>query len=1133
MFLSSKSNFWGTSALCGLGALVAGLVQACAAGSPYPKSSEASAAGWMDRNRSSDQRAELLLRSLTQQEKLTLVTGYFGVQTEWNQYRFPEARLQSAGLVRGVERVGFPPQWQTDAGTGVATQGEAPRELERTLLPSGISLASSWDPELARRAGAMIGDEARRSGFNVMLAGGVNLLRDPANGRNFEYAGEDPLLAGTMVGAMVRGIQSNRIVCTVKHFALNAQETDRKQVNAKIDEAAARASDLLAFQLAIEHGDPGSVMCSYNLLNGVYACQNPWLLNTVLKRDWGFRGYVMTDWGAQHDTVQDANAGLDQETGVREIGAYQWLDKLDGAIQRGQVPQARLDDMVRRIARTLIDKGAIDDPVQQAPIDFAAHAKVSQAAAEESIVLLKNAKVLPLTPALKRVAVIGGHADVGVLTGGGSAQVYSPGGNVVPGLGPDKWPGPQVYAPSSPLKSLRAELPRANISWSDGNDLSSAAKAAADAEVAIVFVTQWTAESLDFSVTLPDNQDQLIDAVARANRNTVVVLETGGPVLMPWLDRVAGVIQAWYPGSNGGLAIARILSGAVNPSGALPVSIPRRVDDLPRPKLVGSTNGQAFDVNYTEGAAVGYRWYDQQKRDVLLPFGFGLSYTSFTQDKLTARLVDGELSLSFTVKNVGTRTGKHIAQLYVSPSAGHWEAPARLGAFDKIALQPGASAERTVRVDPRLLAVYDTQRGAWHIAAGEYAVRLGASARSTSAYTKIYLPERWLPAGAGAPPPTPSTAPSSKAAPPAQKPLPRDVYGNVGQRAFAGSLIVQGDRWEGTLHYLDTNEEFAIQASAAPEVADPDAPPPEDPTLGRRVRDYLVCEFQVSLQGTTLTTSCGNEDGTLEVDGEWTTASGQALPFYLKTEAEGTSAPEEHYRALVGTKISTRRECAPFAELFRRWPQPDGSEFVLYSLRWPCEKAVDTTGRLEVSGLAYLGQVSAQHQLLWFDQFTSLRDPDELNVVSLQLYEQSLSPTHKLHAVQVEDSFQSPINGSSNVTKQTFVWVHAPGRHSPHFELPATEGGRAGWCHYSALEQEFYLWNLDRTPPLDLLVRTRRTGQHDEPGPGGDVVCADDPERVTHSAFRFNSTTMKWSKAPAPRYVTDEQLERAHGLFQP
>jgi len=714
------------------------VTQAAPAPAPLP---------WQNKQLSPDQRAELLLNAMTQEEKLTLVTGYFGVQQDWNKYNFKEARPQSAGYVSGVPRLGFTAQWQTDAGSGVATQREAPPSLERTLLPSGISTASSWDPPLAERGGAMIGSEARSSGFNVMLAGGVNLTREPGNGRNFEYGGEDPLLAGTMVGALVRGIQSNHIVATVKHFALNDQERGRERVNVLIDEAAARMSDLLAFQIAIEVGDPGSVMCGYNLVNGAYACQNDWLLNQVLKRDWGFKGYVMSDWGAQHDTVLNANHGLDQETGVMEVGKYIWLDKLAGAISQKQVPQARLDDMVRRIARTLIAKGAIDDPVQPGPIDFAAHARVTQAGAEDGIVLLKNQDVLPLTEKTKRIAVIGGHADVGVLTGGGSAQVYPPGGMAVPGLGPSGWPGPIVYARSSPLSALRTELPNSTISWQSGTDLKAAADAAREADVAVVFVTQWTTESLDFPLTLPDEQDKLVAAVARANKRTVVVLETGGPVLMPWIDQVAGVLEAWYPGSQGGSAIARVLSGTVNPSGHLPVTFPRSLEQLPRPKTAGEgvANDAHFDVRYDEGPAVGYRWYAKKGHAPLFPFGHGLSYTSFTQTNLAARVEGGELKVTLTVRNTGKRAGKSVAQIYVSPAAGGWEAPRRLGAFGKVELAAGASQQLTLTVDPRLLANYEPKRQAFRIADGAYRVTLAPTARDAGQSVTVTLAERVIP----------------------------------------------------------------------------------------------------------------------------------------------------------------------------------------------------------------------------------------------------------------------------------------------------------------------------------------------------------------------------------------------------
>jgi beta-glucosidase len=518
-----------------------------------------------------------------------------------------------------------------------------------------------------------------------------------------------------------------------------------------IDEAAARLSDLLAFQIALEQGDPGAVMCSYNLVNGAYACQNEWLLNQVLKRDWGFLGYVMTDWGAQHDTVLNAQHGLEQETGVQHRGQYQFLDKLAAAVAQGAVPAERLDDMARRVARSLISKGAVDDPVQPGPIDFAAHARVTQADAEEGIVLLKNERdVLPLA-GTQRIAVIGGHADVGVLTGGGSAQVYAPGGNARPGLEPPHWPGPPVYAKSSPLEALRAELPQGRISWSDGTDPALAARAAAAADVAVVFVTQWTAEARDVPLTLPDDQDRLVSAVAHAQRRTVVVLETGGPVLLPWLDAVAGVVEAWYPGSQGGPAIARVLSGAVNPSGRLPVSFPRAAEQLPRPAIagLGLPRGERFEVHYDEGAAVGYRWYERHGLDPLFAFGQGLSYTRFKHESLVARIEAGELWVRCQVRNTGTRAGKAVAQVFVSPVAGGWEAPRRLGAFAKVDLAPGAARELDLRVDPRLLAVWDSERHAFRVAAGDYQVTLAHSARESDQTTTVTLPERTVPAGAG------------------------------------------------------------------------------------------------------------------------------------------------------------------------------------------------------------------------------------------------------------------------------------------------------------------------------------------------------------------------------------------------
>jgi len=721
---------------------------------PIAQAAATNPLAWQNKTLSPDARADLLVRAMTLDEKLLVVTSYYGTQFDWNEYRNPLARRQSAGFVAGVPRLNFAPQWQTDAGSGVATQGVAVPDLQRTALPAGILTASTWNPDMAVRGGAMIGAEARASGFNTMLAGGVDLLREPGNGRNFEYGGEDPLLAGTMVGAIARGIQSNRIITTIKHFAFNDQETRRTTVNILVDEPAARMSDLLAFQIAIEQGDPGSIMCSYNLVNGEWACQNDWLLNKVLKRDWGYKGFVMSDWGAMHDTVKNALNGLDQEAGVQKSTDYVYRDKLKAAIADGRVPEKVLDDKVRRIARALIASGAADDvPTPDNPIDFAAHEKVSQADAEEGIVLLKNdGHVLPLAGAAKRIAIIGGHADVGVLTGGGSAQVYPRGGSPVKGEGPDHWPGPHVYAPSSPMKALQAERPDAKISWASGGDLNKAAATAKDADVAIVFVTQWTAEGMDFPLTLPNDQDALIDAVARANPNVVVVLETGGPVLMPWIDRVKGAVEAWYPGSKGGEAIARILTGKVNPSGHLPATFGRAATDWPRASIDGENRGEkeVFDVRFSEGAAVGYKWFDKNGIKPLFPFGHGLSYTRFTQGGLKAAAKSGTIIASFSVRNVGSVRGKQVAQIYVSPVGGGWEAPKRLGGFAKLDLAPGQMKTATVTVDPRLLGMWDSAHPGWKVAGGKYRVTLATSATDPGTSVIVSLPAAHLPAGRGA-----------------------------------------------------------------------------------------------------------------------------------------------------------------------------------------------------------------------------------------------------------------------------------------------------------------------------------------------------------------------------------------------
>jgi beta-glucosidase len=704
---------------------------------------------WMDKSLSADQRAELALKAMTQQEKLKYVLGHFGSDFANKTKKHPAALPSSAGYIEGVPRLGLPALFETDAGLGVATQAtKTPRE--RTSLPSGLATTATWNRELAYQGGAMIGAEARASGFNVMLAGGVNLLREPRNGRNFEYAGEDPLLAGTMVAQQVKGIESNKIIATMKHYAVNDQETGRFVLDARLDDASNRMSDLLAFQLLMEQADPGSVMCSYNRLNGVYACESDYLLNQVLKKDWGYKGYVMTDWGATHSTVESANAGLDQQSGWEFDKSQYFGGALEEAVDNGHVPQARLDNMVFRVLRSMFAKGVVDNPVAEGgAIDFTAHNLVSRADAEEGMVLLKNAgKVLPLKASAKKIVIIGAHADVGVLAGGGSSLVYPIGGNAVPGIEPTVWPGPVVYHPSSPLKAIQARAPGASVTYNDGKDPAAAARAAADADVVLVFAQQWVGEALDaVSLSLPDNQDALIASVAKANPKTVVVLETSGPVLMPWVDQAAGIVQAWYPGTAGGEAIARVLFGEVNPSGHLPATFPASESQLPRPKLDGDPKNEAvrFTVNYHEGAAVGYKWFDLKGLKPLFPFGHGLSYTQFAYSGLAASQKDGKLSVSFKVTNTGAVKGKDVPQLYVAPLNAKWEAPKRLAGWDKLELAPGESKEVSVTVDPRLLGVYDSRSKTWRIAKGGYKVLLALDAADAKAASiTIQLPQRTL-----------------------------------------------------------------------------------------------------------------------------------------------------------------------------------------------------------------------------------------------------------------------------------------------------------------------------------------------------------------------------------------------------
>lgn len=699
--------------------------------------------------KNADSRAEQTLKKLTQDEKLSLLRGKLPPRIPEGER--PADLVIGAGYVSGVPRLSVPSLKESDASLGVANMGGFMRRNDvATALPSATAMAATWDAALVERGGAMIGAEARAKGFNVLLGGGVNLVREPRNGRNFEYFSEDPLLSGVLGGQAIRGIQSNHIVSTIKHYALNAQETGRTVLSVNMNEAAMRESDLLAFQIGIEIGQPGSVMCGYNRINAVYACEDPFLLNDVLRRDWGYKGWVMSDWGAVHSP--SIKAGLDQESGTSPKDTPWFGSLLRDEMAAGRVAQSDVDRSVRRILRTIYALG-LDTVAPKAgeAIDFEANGQVAQQLAEAGIVLLKNeGGVLPIASTARKILVVGGHADVGVPAGGGSSQVYPVGGAAlslsIPG---DAIYHKRLYMPSSPLKALAEALPGAQISFDDGADPQRAANAARVADLVLVFAEQFTAEGSDVpTLNLPDSQDRLIEAVAAANVRTAVILETGGPVLMPWIDKVGAVLAAWYPGQRGGHAIARVLTGAVNPSGKLPVTFPQSISQTPNPRLPGSklVKGQdgkdlydlpkdqkPFDVTYPEGADVGYRWFDRQGIKPLFAFGHGLSYTRFAYSDLKVR-GGGNVTASFRISNTGERAGTEIAQIYVRVEGGR-----RLVGWSRVDLKPGETRAVSVTAEPRLLASYNVGARNWSIAEGQYSVEVSAAIDAPRLTTTVRL----------------------------------------------------------------------------------------------------------------------------------------------------------------------------------------------------------------------------------------------------------------------------------------------------------------------------------------------------------------------------------------------------------
>jgi beta-glucosidase len=692
---------------------------------------------WMNTSLSADARAQLLVETMTLDEKIQLLHGT-GDPHDGPPLPHSEENAGGSGYVPGIERLGLPALNMNDSALGVAYSGANGRYS--TALPSDLGLTATWDPQLAEEYGAVIGRELRDQGYNMSLCGGMNLTREPRNGRTFEYAGEDPLLAGTTVGHLIRGVQSQHVIGDVKHFAVNDGETGRHAVSSEIDERAIRETDLRAFQLAIEIGQPGAVMCAYNRINGVYACENPFLLKQVLKGEWKYPGFVVSDWLATHSTAQASHAGLDQE----EPGNIFYGAKLKEAVRRGEVSQAELDEHVRRVVRSMFAAGVVDDPPKKGVPEVFRHAEIARHIEEQAIVLLRNERgTLPIDPArVRTVVVIGRNADRAMISGGGSAQVDPPGGNAI---GEQKTKSADwqkaVWFPDAPLSAVKVALPGVDVRFADGDDAQAAAAAARGADLVLFFAYQWMSEGVDLpTLALPDGQDGVIRAVAEANPQTVVVLENGGPVLMPWLDKVAGVLATWYSGTAGATAIADVLTGAVNPSAKLPVTFPRADADLPHPKLVEEPAASkedwsdedrmsrkllaglpAFPMKYSEGLEVGYAWYDAQSKPVLFPFGWGLQYTTYSYSNLQ---VSGK-SVQFTVTNTGAREGEEIAQVYARMPADAGEPPKRLVGWAKVKLAAGEQKRVTVEIPAERLQMWNEAEHRWTTPAAAVQVEVG------------------------------------------------------------------------------------------------------------------------------------------------------------------------------------------------------------------------------------------------------------------------------------------------------------------------------------------------------------------------------------------------------------------------
>lgn len=705
---------------------------------------------YLDPSKPLEERVEDALQRMTLEEKVGVL------------------HAQSKFCSRGVQRLGIPELWTTDGPHGIRPEvlwdeweQAAWTNDSCVAFPALTALAATWNPELAELYGRSLGEEALYRGKDVVLGPGVNIYRTPLNGRNFEYMGEDPMLASRMVVPYIKGLQSNGVAACVKHYALNNNEVNRHTSNVIVDDRTLYEIYLPAFKAAVTEGGAWSIMGSYNLYQNQHGCHNKRLLCDILRDEWGFDGVVISDWGGTHDTAEAVENGLDLEFGSWTNGLtngrsnaydnYYLADPYLKLLREGKADMATLDNKVRNVLR-LIFRTAMKSDKGFGSLCSDEHYAAARRIGAEGIVLLRNkGNLLPLDPSKpQNILVVGENAVKMMTVGGGSSSL-------------------KVQRETSPLDGLRAQAPAGStVVWergyvgdptgeyngvTSGQDLSEsrsadrliadAADAARRADV-VIFVgglnkaTGQDCEDSDReSLALPYNQDAVIEALVAANPRTVVVNVSGNAVAMPWADKVPAILQAWFLGSESGNSLADVIFGHVNPSGKLPMTFPVRLDDVAA-HAVGEYPGtkradsDIVDIRYNEGVLVGYRWFDTKKIRPLFAFGHGLSYTTFGYGKLSADASkigpDGALTLSVDVTNTGSRAGAETVQLYISDTKASVKRPAKeLKNFAKIYLEPGQTKTVTFTVRPSDLAFFDAGAHAWKAEPGEFRAHVGAA----------------------------------------------------------------------------------------------------------------------------------------------------------------------------------------------------------------------------------------------------------------------------------------------------------------------------------------------------------------------------------------------------------------------